>query len=95
MRIDRVKINGKSYYYVDGESIRFGALATMISGIYGADVYSKFYDDTRTQGTVIIEQYLGDGSERLAAQLEKANKKIAALEKKVAQLTIRNLYQDT
>lgn len=90
MRIERVTINGKSFYYVDGEKIRFGALAAMLSGTYGTEVFAKTFDEVRANGSAIVEKFLGDGNQALIAQLETAGKKIAALEKKVAELTIAN-----
>ncbi len=92
MKIERVTINGKSFYYVDGEKIRFGALAAMLSGSYGTDVFAKVFDEVRDTGSAIVEKFLGDANQGLITQLETANKKIAALEKRVAQLTIANTY---
>lgn len=92
MRIDRVRINGRSYYYVDGERIGSDALATVIRGIFGDNVCKNLYWDVVRTGSVIVERYIGNGNEQLIAQLDAANKKIAALEKKVARLTIENTY---
>lgn len=92
MRIERVNINGKSYYFVDGARINGGALKVVMCGLFGKDVTAKIYRDVISGGSTIVEHYIGDGNEALIAQLELANKKIATLEKQVAQLTIQNLY---
>lgn len=92
MKIERVRINGKSYYFVDGAKINSGALEVVMCGLFGEDVTAKIYRDVISGGSTIVERYLGDGNEALIAKLELANKKIAALEDEVAQLTIQNLY---
>ena len=92
MRIDRVHINGRSYYYVDGQKIGNDALSAVIKGIFGRGVCAKVYWDITHNNSCTIERYLGDGNEQLIAQLEAANKKIAALEKRVAKLAIENIY---
>lgn len=92
MRIDRVEINGKRFYYVDGERIGSDALSAVIRGIFGKDVCAKVYWDVTQNNFVILERYIGNGNEQLIAQLDTANKKITALEKKVARLTIENTY---
>lgn len=94
MKIERVNINGKSYYFVDGAKINGGTLEVVMCGLFGKDVTSKIYRDVISGGSTIVERYIGDGNEALIAQLEIANKKIAALEDKVAQLTIQNLYKN-
>lgn len=93
MKIERVHINGKSYYFVDGAKINGDALRIVMCGLFGEDVTSKIYRDVISGGSTIVERYTGDGNEALIAQLELANKKIALLEKQVAQLTLQNLYK--
>ena len=93
MKIERVRINGKSHYFVDGAKINSGALKVVMCGLFGKDVTAKIYRDVISGGSTIVERYLGDGNEALIAKLELADKKIAALEDKVAQLTIQNLYE--
>ena len=93
MKIERVRINGKSFYFADGTRINSDTLATVIKGLYGKEVCSEMYRGLINDGFVIVEKYIGSGDEQLIAQLECADKKIAALEKKVAQLTLENIYQ--
>lgn len=94
MKIERVTINGKSFYFVDGARINSDTLAVVMCGLFGKDVTAKIYRDVISGGSTFVERYLGDGNEALINQLEVANKKIAALEKQVAQLTIQNLYKN-
>lgn len=94
MTIDRVKIGKQRRYFADGERISVGALGAMIEGAYGAEACKQIFRDLIEAGSIVIERYTGEGNEGLIEQLELANKKIAALEKKVAELTIKNVYQD-
>lgn len=82
MRIERVRINRKSFYFVDGVKITDDALSAIIKGVYGADVCCKMYRDVFQSGFAILEKYIGSGNEQLIEQLDRANKKIAVLEKK-------------
>ena len=92
MKIERASINGKSYYFVDGTRINSEALTVIMCGLFGKDVSAKIYYDVLHHDGAVIERYIGDGNESLIAQLDNANKKIAALEKKVAELTLANIY---
>lgn len=92
MKIERATINGKSYYFVDGTRINSEALTVIMSGLFGKDVSAKIYRDVLHSNEAVIERYIGEGNEQLIAQLEEANKKIAALEQAVAKLIIRNIY---
>lgn len=92
MRIDRVRINGKSYYFVDGAKISSDALSIVISGVYGKDVCSQVYRNVTKNGSTLVEQYVGGANQQLVEQLERANKKIAILEKKVSELALQNIY---
>ena len=94
MRIERVSINKKRYYFIDGVKITDDALSAIIKGVYGADVCCKIYRDVFQSGFAILEKYVGSGNEQLIEQLDRANRKIAALEKKVADLTIKNIYSE-
>ena len=94
MKIERVYINGKSLYFVDGTRINSDTLGVVMCGLFGKDVAAKIFRDVLGGGSTFVERYLGDGNEALIEQLEVANKKIAALENKVAQLTIQNLYKN-
>lgn len=94
MRVERVSINKKRYYFVDGVKITDDAPTAVIKGIYGAEVCCKMYRDVFGKGFAVLEKYVGDGNEQLLEQLERNNKKIAALEKKVAELTIKNIYSE-
>ena len=94
MKIERVHINGKGLYFVDGARINSDTLAVVMCGLFGEDVAAKIFRDVLGGGSTFVERYLGDGNETLISQLEVANKKIAALEKQVAQLTIQNLYKN-
>ena len=88
-----MQINGKSYYFVDGVKINSVALEVVMCGLFGEDVTAKVYRDVISDGSTIVERYTGDDNAALVDKLELANKKIAALEDKVAQLTIQNLYK--
>lgn len=92
MRIERVLINKKRYYFVDGVKITDDALSAVIKGVYGADVCCQMYRDIFGKGFVIVEKYVGSGNEQLIEQLDRANKKITMLEKKVTELALENLY---
>ena len=94
MRVERVRINKKRYYFVDGVKITGEALSAVIKGVYGADVCCKMYQDIFGKGFAVLEQYVGSGNEQLIEQLDRANKKNAALEKKVTELTIKNIYSE-
>ena len=94
MRVERVCINKKRYYFVDGVKITADALSAVIKGVYGAEVCCKMYRDVFGKGFAVLEKYVGDGNEQLLEQLERNNKKIAALEKKVTELTIKNIYSE-
>ena len=94
MRIERVLINKKRYYFVDGVKITDDALSAVIKGIYGGEVCCKMYRDVFGKGFTVIEKYIGSGNEQLIEQLDRANKKIDALEKKVTELTIKNIYSE-
>ncbi len=94
MRIERVLINKKRYYFVDGVKITDDALSAVIKGVYGGEVCCKMYRDVFGKGFAVIEKYIGSGNEQLIEQLDRANKKIAALEKKVTELTIKNIYSE-
>ncbi|MBQ4404494.1 MAG: hypothetical protein II857_08795 [Selenomonadaceae bacterium] len=89
MRVERFSINKRQYYFVDGVKITEDALNAVIKGVYGADACSKMYRDLFSKGFAVLEKYVGDGNEQLLEQLERTNKKIAALEKKVTELTIK------
>lgn len=52
------------------------------------------FRDLFANGFAIGEQYVGSGNEQLIGQLERANKKIAVLEKKVTELTIKDIYSE-
>lgn len=92
MKIERATINGKSYYFVDGTKINSEALTVIMRGLFGKDVSAKIYRDVIHGNGAVIERYLGDGNDSLIAQLEEANKKIAALEQAIAKLVIENIY---
>ena len=92
MKIERAHINGKSYYFVDGTRINSEALTVIMSGLFGKNVSAKIYRDVLHHNGAVIERYLGDGNDSLIAQLEEANKKIAALEQAIAKLVIENIY---
>lgn len=94
MRIERAHINGKSFYFVDGQRINSNALLTIIRGVYGQEACCKIYRTIITDGFAIIEKCVGNMDEQLIDQLERANRKIAALEKRVAVLTLANLYRN-
>lgn len=94
MIIERVYINGKSFYFVDGQRINSAALLTIIKGVYGKEACCKIYRTIFANGFAIIEKCVGDNNEQLIDQLELANKKIALLEKRVAELTIKNIYRN-
>lgn len=94
MRIERVLINKKRYYFVDGVKITDDALSAIIKGVYGADICCKMYRDIFGKGFAILEKYVGSGNEQLIEQLDRANKKVAVLEKKVTELTIKNIYSE-
>ena len=94
MTIDRVRIGKVRRYFADGERLSVGALTAMLEGMYGKEVCKQIFYDLIETGSVIIEHYTSEGNAGLIDQLELAEKKIAALEKKVAELTIKNLYQD-
>ena len=92
MRIEWARINDKSHYFIDGVKINNDALSTIIKGVYGGEVCCSMFRDLFSNGFVIVEKYVGSGNEQLIEQLDRANKKIAALEKKVTELTLENLY---
>lgn len=94
MKIERVRINQKSYYFVDGVKINSDALSTILKGIYGGDVCCKMYREVCSDGFAILEKYVGSSNKQLIEQLERANEKIIVLKKKVAELTIKNLYSE-
>ena len=95
MRIGRVKINSKSYYFIDGDRIRSDALHVMIKGVYGEEICKAVYHEVINKGFAVVEKYSGCANQPLIEQLDIANKKITALEKKVAELTVKNLYLQT
>ena len=94
MRIDWVRINKRSYYFADGVKITDSALATIIRGVYGEKICREMYRDLFDNGFAILEKYVGSGNEQLIEQLDRANKKVAVLEKKVTELTIKNIYSE-
>lgn len=79
---------------MDGVKITDDALSAVIKGVYGDDVCCKMYRDVFGNGFAIVEKYIGSGNEQLIEQLDYANKKIAVLEKKVKELTIKNIYSE-
>ena len=93
MRIERVHINGKSFYFVDGQRINSNALLTIIKGVYGQEACCKIYRTIIADGFAIIEKCVGDIDEQLIDQLERANRKIAALEQRVTELTLKSIYR--
>lgn len=93
MRIDRIRVGRQSHYYADGQRIGSDALSVVLKGIFGRKVCAKVFWDLTHDNTCTVERYIGNGNEQLIAQLEAAGKKIAVLEKKVAELTLKNLYQ--
>ena len=92
MRIEWARINDKSHYFIDGVKINNDALSTIIKGVYGGEVCCSMFRDLFSNGFVIVEKYVGSGNEQLIEQLDRANKKITVLEKKVTELTLENLY---
>lgn len=94
MKVESVLINSKSYYFVDCVKISDAALSAVIKGVYNEDTCCKMYRDIFSKGFAILEKYIGDGNEQRLEQLEHTNKKITALEKKVTELTIKNLYSE-
>ncbi|MBQ3442148.1 MAG: hypothetical protein IJG33_02760 [Selenomonadaceae bacterium] len=94
MRIEWVHINKRSHYFVDGVKVSNDALSTIIKGVYGGEVCCSMFRDLFANGFAIVEKYVGSGNEQLIGQLERANKKIAVLEKKVTELTIKDIYSE-
>lgn len=94
MTIDRVKIGKVRRYFADGVRISADGLEAVIKGAYGEKVCKQIFWDLTQTGSIVIERYTSEANAGLVEQLELANKKIAALEKKVAELTIKNLYAD-
>jgi len=92
MRIERAYINGKSYYFVDGVRINSDALAVIIKAIFGEKVCQKVYRDAVANGFAVVERYTGEKNCQLVNQLEQANKKIAALERRVSEMTLKEIY---
>ncbi len=92
MRVERVSINKKCYYFVDSVKITDDALNAVIKGVYGADVCRKMYRDLFGKNIAIVERYVGDVNSVLLEQLDCAKEKIAALEKKVEKLTRGDWY---
>lgn len=92
MRVERVSINSKRYYFVDGVKITDDALSAVIKGVYGADVCRKMYRDLFNKNVAIVERYVGNANESLIGQLDRAEEKIAALEKRVEKLRRGDWY---
>ena len=84
MTIDRVRIGKVRRYFADGERLSVGALTAMLEGMYGKEVCKQIFYDLIETGSVIIEHYTSEGNAGLIDQLELAEKKIAALEKKAS-----------
>ena len=52
------------------------------------------YRDVIANGFAVVEKYTSGSSQPLIEQLDRANRIIAALEKKVADLTIKSIYAE-
>ena len=96
MRLDKA---GRSYR-VNGLRISIGALTAISKEIFSADGWEKILGSIEQNGCANVEfnpseiQLSEDRNNRVIAEaaLEQARRKIAALEKKVAELTISNIY---
>ncbi|MBR6713525.1 MAG: hypothetical protein IKI76_11105 [Selenomonadaceae bacterium] len=104
------QLDKDGYAYRETETVKERIYITerydvcLVSCIVGKDgrTIEKFNTQTLESGIAgktnaefaIVEKYIGSGNEQLIEQLDYANKKIAVLEKKVKELTIKNIYSE-
>ena len=100
MKLESVKVGKRHYYNVNGKPIGYNALKVIINELFTAgaeqslwqDLFQSGYVNIRFNETNIQRNEDRNNAEKYYAMLQTANNKIAALEKRVKELTLENLY---
>ena len=90
MKLERLTIGKKSWYTLNGKPIAQDTLWALGEEFFTKDKWQQIAESLRVNGCA--ETTLTPWQESADQEIALANKKIAALEKRVAKLTLDNIY---
>lgn len=94
MKLERVKLWGRNYYSVNGKPIARDTLRAIGAEIFTPDCWAAIQNALDKIGSAQF-QFIPSKTHRDAlSEADNANKKIAALERRIAELTLNDVYRN-